>query len=204
MPVNIGLKKPLPPETRGKQQQKFIAGIVYDLIAESGIENLTMRQVAEAAQVSLGTVTYHFSSKEKLITAALELGYELPEDWDQYKGSPAAQLRRIALSYAMQTPSSRWWRFWINYVAMSTRDDEIQLTQTKRFDKQRRFWVKLVTEGKKSGEIRADLAVDEAVDRMLTEVHGQIILQMLKPTPKMRANAREAINSMIDGILTSS
>ena len=76
MPVNIGLKKPLPPETRGKQQQKFIAGIVYDLIAESGIENLTMRQVAEAAQVSLGTVTYHFSSKEKLITAALELGYE--------------------------------------------------------------------------------------------------------------------------------
>ncbi|OIM95789.1 hypothetical protein BLN97_03380 [Bradyrhizobium elkanii] len=66
-------------------QQKHIAGVVYDLIAEQGIENLTMRQVADAAKVSLGTITYHFRSKEALIAAALESGYELPDDWDQYK-----------------------------------------------------------------------------------------------------------------------
>lgn len=201
MPVNLDLKKPPPPASRGDMQQKFIAGVVYDLIAESGIENVTMRQVAEAAKVSLGTITYHFGTKEKLITAALELGYELPDDWDQYKGSPASQLRRIALSYAPQSPSNRWWRFWINYVAMSTRDAGIQLTQAKRFDKQRRFWIRLVTEGKDAGEIRADVPVEETVDRMLTEVHGQIILQLLKPSAKMRSSAREAINKMVDGIL---
>jgi AcrR family transcriptional regulator len=201
MPVNLDLKKPSPPASRGDMQQKFIAGVVYDLIAESGIENVTMRQVAEAAKVSLGTITYHFGTKEKLITAALELGYELPADWDQYKGSPASQLRRIALSYALQSPSSRWWRFWINYVAMSTRDTEIQLTQAKRFDKQRRFWIRLVTEGKAAGEIRADVPVEETVDRMLAAVHGQIILQLLKPSPKMRSSARDAINKMVDGIL---
>jgi AcrR family transcriptional regulator len=201
MPVNLDLKKPPPPASRGNMQQKFIAGVVYDLIAETGIESVTMRQVAEAAKVSLGTITYHFGTKEKLITAALELGYELPDDWDQYKGSPASQLRRIALSYAPQSPSNRWWRFWINYVAMSTRDAEIQLTQTKRFDKQRRFWIRLVAEGKDAGEIRADVPVEETVDRMLAEVHGQIILQLLKPGAKMRSSAREAINKMVDGIL---
>jgi AcrR family transcriptional regulator len=201
MPVNLDLKKPPAPASRGNMQQKFIAGVVYDLIAESGIENVTMRQVAEAAKVSLGTITYHFSTKEKLITAALELGYELPDDWDQYKGSPASQLRRIALSYALQSPSNRWWRFWINYVAMSTRDTEIQLTQAKRFDKQRRFWIRLLTEGKDAGEIRLDVPVEETVDRMLAEVHGQIILQLLKPSAKMRSGAREAINKMVDGIL---
>jgi AcrR family transcriptional regulator len=204
MPVNFSLKKlPQPPETRGKAQQKYIAGVVYDLIAESGIENLTMRQVAEAAQVSLGTITYHFSTKQNLITAALELGYELPNDWDQYNGSPAAQLRRIALSYALQSPTDRWWRFWVNYVAMSTRDTEIQATQAKRFDKQRRFWTKLVIEGKHIGEIRADTPVEETVDRMLVEVHGHIVLQMLKPNARMRASAREAINKMVDGILVN-
>jgi AcrR family transcriptional regulator len=205
MPVNDGLKRlPQPPEARSKVQQKYIAGVVYDLIAESGIENVTMRQVAEAAQVSLGTITYHFSTKQNLINAALELGYELPDDWDQYKGSPAAQLRRIALSYAQQTPSNRWWRFWVNYVAMSTRDDEIQTTQAQRFDKQRRFWIKLVTEGKAVGEVRPDTPVEETVDRMLVEVHGHIILQMLKPNAKMRASARDSINRMVDGILVSS
>ena len=201
MPVN-SLKKPVPPlETRGRLQQKHIAGVVYDLIAEFGIENLTMRQVADAAKVSLGTITYHFRSKEALIATALESGYELPEDWDQYKGSPAAQLRRIALSYALQSPKERWWRFWVNYVAMSTRDAEIQATQAKRFDKQRRFWVKLLVEGQELGEIRGDIATEETVDRMLVEVHGHVILQLLKPSPKMRANARDAIERMIDEIL---
>jgi AcrR family transcriptional regulator len=201
MPVN-SLKKPSPqPESRGRLQQKYIAGVVYDLIAESGIENLTMRQVADAAKVSLGTITYHFRSKEALIAAALESGYELPDDWDQYKGSPAAQLRRIALSYALQSPKERWWRFWVNYVAMSTRDAEIQATQAKRFDKQRRFWIKLVNEGKELGEIRGDIPVEEAVDRMLVEVHGHVILQLVKPSPKMRTSAHDAIDRMIDDIL---
>jgi AcrR family transcriptional regulator len=201
MTVN-SLKKPSPqPESRGRLQQKYIAGVVYDLIAESGIENLTMRQVADAAKVSLGTITYHFRSKEALIAAALESGYELPDDWDQYKGSPAAQLRRIALSYALQSPKERWWRFWVNYVAMSTRDAEIQATQAKRFDKQRRFWIKLVNEGKERGEIRADIPVEETVDRMLVEVHGHVILQLVKPSPKMRTNAHDAIDRMINDIL---
>jgi AcrR family transcriptional regulator len=201
MPVN-SLKKPVPqPESRGRLQQKYIAGVVYDLIAEFGIENLTMRQVADAAKVSLGTITYHFRSKEALIAAALESGYELPEDWDEYKGSPVAQLRRIALSYALQSPGERWWRFWVNYVAMSTRDTEIQATQAKRFDKQRRFWIKLLAQGQELGEIRSDIPIEETVDRMLVEVHGHVILQLVKPSPKMRTNAREAIERMIGEIL---
>jgi len=204
MVSNLGFKKKAqPPEGRGRLQQKYIAGVVYDLIAESGIENLTLRQVAEVAQVSLGTITYHFRTKEALIAAALDSGYELPDDWEQYKGSPAAQLRRIALSYALQSPANRWWRFWINYVAMSTRNLDIQATQAKRFDKQRRFWIKLFSEGQNLGEIRSELPVEETVDSMLVEVHGHIILQLVKPTPKMRSNARDAIDRMMDGFLVS-
>lgn len=192
-----------PPESRSEQQQKYIAGVVYDLIAESGIENVTMRQVAEAAQLSLGTITYHFRNKQTLVATALEVGYALPEDWDEYKGSPAAQLRRIALSYALESPDSRWWRFWINFVAMSTRDAEIQAHQSKRFDKQRRFWIRLLIAGMEKGEILLDTPVEETVDQMLVEVHGLVVLQMVKPSAKMRSYARDTINKMIDRILVS-
>lgn len=201
MPANSLPTRQPPRETRGALQQKHIAGVVYDLIAELGIENVTMRQIAEAAGVSLGTITYHFRTKETLIATALEAGYELPDDWDQYKGSPAAQLRRIALSYAEQSPGNRWWRFWINSVAMSTRSAELQAIQSKRFDKQRRFWIKLLVEGQQAGEIRADIPVEETADRMLVEVHGRIILQLVKPGARMRSEARAAINKMIDGLL---
>lgn len=205
MPDNSAAPKPgsITVESRGKLQQKHIAGVVYDLIAERGIENVTMRQIAEAANVSLGTITYHFRSKEELIATALELGYALPDDWDQYKGSPAAQLRRIALSYIEQMRANRWWRFWINSVAMSTRDSGLQMIQSKRFDKQRRFWIRLIAEGQKAGEIKPDIPVEETADRMLVEVHGRIILQLVKPGPKMRNAASDAINKMIDDVLTN-
>jgi AcrR family transcriptional regulator len=202
MPASSSLHRQAPtPETRGQIQQRHIAGVVYDLIAELGIENVTMRQVAEAAQVSLGTITYHFKTKEALIAAALESGYELPADWNQYDGSPAAQLRRIALSYTLQPEGNRWWRFWVNSVAMGTRNAELQAIQGKRLDKQRVFWIKLIREGQKTGEIQPALSAEETADRMLVEVHGRIILQLIKPNAKTRTGARDAINKMIDQVL---
>lgn len=193
----------VPPASRSEQQQKYIAGVVYDLIGEVGIENLTMRQIAEAAKVSLGTITYHFPNKRALIAMAMDSGYSLPEDWSEYAGSPTAQLARIALSYALETPRSRWWRFWINHLAMSTRDVELQESQIRRFDKQRRFWIKLLEAGLQQGEIRLDLNIEAVVDELLVAVHGLITLQFVKPTPKMRAYAREKILELIGGLKAS-
>ena len=61
----------------------------------------------------------------------------------------AAARCRITLFYALQSPNSRWWGFWINCVAMSTCNQEIQAQQAKRFDRQREFWIKLIDEGKR-------------------------------------------------------
>lgn len=68
-------KSTKPPASRSEQQQKYIAGVVYDLIGDVGIENVTMRQITEAAKLSLGTITYHFPNKQALISMALEEGY---------------------------------------------------------------------------------------------------------------------------------
>ena len=86
---------------------------------------------------------------------------------------------------------------------MSTRDAEIQAHQSKRFDKQRRFWIRLLIAGMEKGEILLDTPVEETVDQMLVEVHGLVVLQMVKPSAKMRSYARDTINKMIDRILVS-
>ncbi|WP_158574171.1 TetR/AcrR family transcriptional regulator [Streptomyces triticagri] len=48
-----------------------ILATALELIGERGIAGLTNRAVARAAQVSLGTLTYHFSSQEELLGEAL-------------------------------------------------------------------------------------------------------------------------------------
>jgi hypothetical protein len=71
--------------------RRYVLEKVYELISKRGIEGVSMRQVAEATDLSTGTINYHFGNKESLLIAAPESAYELSGDWEQYRGSPAAQ-----------------------------------------------------------------------------------------------------------------
>lgn len=62
------------PETQAERtaamRQRIIEG-THRVIAESGVPAITFRAVAKAAQVSLGTVSYHFTDKTELMQAAI-------------------------------------------------------------------------------------------------------------------------------------
>ncbi|MFC9299271.1 TetR/AcrR family transcriptional regulator [Streptomyces sp. NPDC057011] len=53
-------------------RRERIARVAEELIAERGLEGLTHRAIAERADVSLSSTTYHFADREALIRAALE------------------------------------------------------------------------------------------------------------------------------------
>ncbi|MBB1513354.1 TetR family transcriptional regulator [Tessaracoccus sp. MC1627] len=55
------------PERRGR-----IIAATLDLIAEHGVAGATYRTVAAAADIPLGSMTYHFPTREDLIFAAFE------------------------------------------------------------------------------------------------------------------------------------
>lgn len=79
---------PAPATRRRRDPQRRIeeiAAATEKVIAERGIEGLTHRAVAEVAGVPLGATTYHFATKDDLITAALERSVDrfaaYLEDW---------------------------------------------------------------------------------------------------------------------------
>ncbi|MCX5381461.1 TetR/AcrR family transcriptional regulator [Streptomyces sp. NBC_00091] len=53
-------------------RRERITEVAEELIAERGLEGLTHRAIAERADVSLSSTTYHFADREALIRAALE------------------------------------------------------------------------------------------------------------------------------------
>ena len=63
-----------------------------DLIESVGLHKLTVRAVAESAQVNVAAVNYHFGSKDKLIEVALEttLANMLEDLEDQVSRLPGA------------------------------------------------------------------------------------------------------------------
>jgi TetR/AcrR family transcriptional regulator, regulator of biofilm formation and stress response len=55
---------------------QLIADAALTVIARDGVERLTHRAVAKQADVPLGSTTYHYSSREDLLLAALERAVE--------------------------------------------------------------------------------------------------------------------------------
>lgn len=182
--------------------RKHVLSTVYDLISEHGIENLSLRQVAQAAGLSTGTISYHFGNKERLLIAALEDAYELPSDWEDYRGSPAAQLRRLLMGYVCRPGGDRFWRFWINYLAASMRDPEMLAHQQQRYDRQGRFWAQLIRDGIAAGEFAERPDPERMADELVVLAHGLLVQQLIDPGRKSRDNARNALIEFLDRLAT--
>src|SRR5690606_30471523 len=118
----------------------------------------------------------------------------------EYRGSPAAQLRHIMLSYVLRASSDRWWRFWINYLAYSTRDETMQEHQGRRYDRQLKFWARLIVDGIEKNELRPDLEPLETARQLLITMHGLVTLQLMKPDAATRAYARDHINTLVTSL----
>jgi TetR/AcrR family transcriptional repressor of bet genes len=92
---------------------------------EVGIDAASMRQIADRAKVSTGTISYHFENKEKLVMAALQAAYQMPVRDDDANSSPLARLKAFAFRCILHEPNDRFWRFWMNYTVYGSRNAEL-------------------------------------------------------------------------------
>jgi AcrR family transcriptional regulator len=174
------------------QRRKDLLGTVYEVISEFGIDGASMRQIADRAEVSTGTINYHFGNKQKLIMAALQAAYETPSE-EEPSSSPLAQLKVFAFSHIFRSINDRFWRFWVNYAAAGTRSVELRKHQNRRFEKQLGFWKKLIESAIKAGELPANLEAQQAAEHLLIFVHGLVMRQILRPDAENRAHCEEVL-----------
>jgi DNA-binding transcriptional regulator YbjK len=69
----MGTTPATPRRPRDPERRLRIVEAALDVIAETGIEGLTHRAVAERADVPLGALTYYFVDKDDLVASAVEL-----------------------------------------------------------------------------------------------------------------------------------
>lgn len=63
----------MPKQVDHDERRAVLAEAVWRLMVEEGLEAVSMRRVAQAAEVSLGQVQHYFASKDELLMVALEL-----------------------------------------------------------------------------------------------------------------------------------
>ena len=142
-------------------QRVRFAEAAMSLIAQHGLEGVTMRAVAAEAGLSYGSLFHYFSSKDELLMHAVRHSNSLQTDrinkfTSKYSGIKA--LEHLLCDDAIITDSSRDdWMVWLTFLYQSALQTSFADLHSELIDDWQTRIEGLLEDAQKAGEIRENL-----------------------------------------------
>lgn len=119
-------------------RRAMIVSTAMSLIAEQGLAATTARQIANAAGVSLGTITYHFASIDEILVQVLQAQTEQFERRRSARlescSDPSDRLRRYLTAYLdpdVHPPAM--WHVWLDCWSRAAHSPTLRDWQLARY-----------------------------------------------------------------------
>ena len=152
MPARAGMRE----ATRRSQVLRAARACIVAL----GYEHTTMRNIAEAAGISTGTVVHYFKDKETVLEAALldkitDTGIAFRA---ALAGAPSAweRLQRLVDASLPTTDEVRdEWRLWLTFWGEATRNERLRAVSDRQHQRWTRFLARILHDGMVDGEFVA-------------------------------------------------
>ncbi|WP_328504447.1 TetR family transcriptional regulator [Streptomyces sp. NBC_00457] len=187
-------------------RRRLIVEAAVPLIAERGYASVGVRDVAAAAGVSVGTVTYHFGSVQEILSEAMVLHIEryysdLSEAAEQAAGG--AEALRLLVDALFTEDTDRHWRMWFQYwnagasVEGGPTDEAFARGQAERYEAWHRQIRALAERGVADGEFTGD-DLDGFTARFAALADGLALQRLRQAPPLSTADARRHLNRLIE------
>lgn len=126
-------------------------------IVALGYERVTVRDVAEAAGISTGTVVHYFGDKDSVLEAALlskieETGLALRAALSGALTAWERLERLIAASLPATEEVRDEWRLWLTFWGEATRNERLRAVSQRQHRRWTRFLARIIAEGIAAGE----------------------------------------------------
>ncbi|MFD5759898.1 TetR/AcrR family transcriptional regulator [Streptomyces sp. NPDC127044] len=183
-------------------RRRLIVEAAVPLIAERGYASVGVRDVAAAAGVSVGTVTYHFGSVQEILSEAMVLHIEryyaaLSEAAAQAAG--AAEALRLLVDALFTEDTDRHWRMWFDYWNAGDQDPDQAFArgQAERYEAWHTQIRELAERGVAEGEFSSD-DLDGFTVRFAALADGLALLRLRQAPPLSTEDARRHLNRLIE------
>jgi AcrR family transcriptional regulator len=181
-------------ENRGERSRNLVLTTAADLMAEVGVERLTVDEVARRSGVAKTTIYRHFPTKSALVAAAVNRCMEFPPFPDT--GSVRGDLIACFEHAVKHSLDGRLGSIILSVMDAAQRDAELAVLMSDYTERRRRA-VRTVLQRAVS---RGDLPADLDVERTITLISGPIIYtKLMLRTPA----TPELVEHVIDNVLTS-
>ncbi|MFD8000896.1 TetR/AcrR family transcriptional regulator [Streptomyces mirabilis] len=211
-PEDVGMKAARPPRRavaaadRTRQptevRRRLIVEAAVPLIAERGYASVGVRDVAAAAGVSVGTVTYHFGSVQEILSEAMVLHIEryyaaLSEAAAQAAG--AAEALRLLVDALFTEDTDRHWRMWFDYWNAGDQDPDQAFArgQAERYEAWHTQIRELAERGVAEGEFSSE-DLDGFTVRFAALADGLALQRLRQAPPLSTEDARRHLNRLIE------
>ena len=168
----------------------------WDVISREGIEALTLRKVAAAADCTTGRIAHYFAGREELLLTALSAAYAAAEARmvriEKSSRSAGERLRGVIHeALPLNAERLREWRVWIVFWAAAAANDVLAQENTRRYTAWQQMIARLITECA-GGANAQNLAFG-----LVAMIDGIGIRTSLAPDAQNRKIARAAIDRWI-------
>lgn len=191
---------------KGEATRRTLIESAIIVMAERGLEGTTFATIAEESGLSRGLVTFHFKTKDQLITAALEFAAQIYEaSWNKNvrrpKRPPAEHLAAVIahdVAFVRRHPAilSLWYTTW-----GEARSQEIYRTSTREADK---LYVSELAQsfGQLSGDAKGKTRAARAKARALNAiVFGLWLDSHIDPGSFDEREALDAASAVLKGLI---
>lgn len=155
-------------------RRDLVARVAADLVAEHGLEALTVRRVAEAAGHSTTVVSHYFADRRDLVRATYRAAAARTsarfDDALVDADDPLPACLEALLPVDEQR--ARDVRTWLAFWAMAVADPELAAEQDARVQSARRRIVDVLAREQARGRVREGLDLPDVAYRLLVVVHG--------------------------------
>jgi AcrR family transcriptional regulator len=145
------------------QRQRF-AEATMRLVAQSGLEGVTMRAVAREAGLSYGSLFHYFESKDDLLMRAVRHSMALQTrrvNEFQVRYTGLAALAQLLCDDAITDEISRdAWMVWLTFLYKAAKQPEYARVHAELIDGWLGRFRRLLADAQLAGEIAADLDIE--------------------------------------------
>ena len=187
-------------EHRERQRERILAAAEH-LLVDSGVERMRLRDVAEAAGVSIGTVQHYFDTRDRLVAELFDWsGRRRLEAWTSMEPGDVDPWRRIEtlLAHALAEPLLRRSRIWVEFLAMA-RDEGLRAELAGFYEAWRRPFREAIEQGIAGGLFRPALSTERLVDLLIMGVDGAEVATVLAAPGTSRD---QLLSSLVDAART--
>jgi len=189
----------MPVSVDREERRQQVVAVASRLIAEAGLDAVTVRDVASAADCSTAIVSHYFHNKKELLFLTYQGSIDRATERANVAVGPEGTDLRGFLAEIMPLDEEKLieWKIWVAFWAKAVSDAEIAAAQRDCVRRTRGNILKVLSALAARGALVDGLDLEDEARRLLVQIMGMAVQVLFDPEdwPHARQHA------LIDGAL---